>query len=433
MIPSYDDCTLLNLFIISSVCISDAVLKINIIKPEFILKGSCLPVAPVAASMNSSSSAKINSKTKRKRSRENIKQSEPYINMRKLQEAMKQKREENEPKEKELLEKMKTQEKTTKKATESEELNTNTKNKEKNDGKGRSYTLTIALPGSILDNAQAAVLRTYLVGQVARAAVIFNVDEIVVFDERKHSDRNASGGFKADSNHLFGRLLQYLECPQYIRKQLFPRHSDLQYAGVLNPVASPHHMSVGEESIYREGVVHSESSEPGRGSLVDVGLKKKVLVDQTIPSGQRVTVKLNTVRSKTNILKGTAVSFSTPRTEAGIYWGYTVRMADSLSSVITECPYEEGYDTIIGTSDKGTSVDELKLEKFRHALVVFGGLQGLEASLEADAKLTVDNPRYLFHYYLNTCPNQGSRTIRTEEAILITMSALRPKIDLAQR
>ncbi|XP_052831345.1 putative methyltransferase C9orf114 homolog isoform X2 [Octopus bimaculoides] len=353
---------------------------------------------------------------------------------------MKQKREENELKEKKLSKKMKTQEKTKKKATEErtiteseEKLNTNTKNKEKNDGKGRSYTLTIALPGSILDNAQAFVLRTYLAGQVARAAVIFNVDEIVVFDERKRSDRDAPGGSKGDSNHLFGRLLQYLECPQYIRKQLFPKHSDLQYAGVLNPVASPHHMSVNEESIYREGLVLSKSSKPSGGSLVDVGLKKKVLVDQTIPSGQRVTVKLNTLRSKKDILKGTAVSFSTPRTEAGIYWGYTLRMADSLSSVITECPYEEGYDTIIGTSDKGTSVDELKLEKFRHALVVFGGLQGLEASLQADDKLTVDNPRYLFQHYLNTCPNQGSRTIRTEEAILITMSALRPKIDLAQR
>lgn len=48
---------------------------------------------------------------------------------------------------------------------------------------GRSYTLSIALPGMILDNAQSPELKTYLVGQIARAAVIFNVDEIVVYDE----------------------------------------------------------------------------------------------------------------------------------------------------------------------------------------------------------------------------------------------------------
>lgn len=62
-------------------------------------------------------------------------------------------------------------------------------------------------------------------------------------------------------------------------------------------------------------------------------------------------------------------------------------------------------------------------------LVVFGGLKGLEASLESDESLEVSDPSILFHHYINTCPGQGSRTIRTEEAILITMSALRPVIE----
>lgn len=41
----------------------------------------------------------------------------------------------------------------------------------------------MALPGSVLDNAQSPELRTYLAGQIARACVVFAVDEIVVFDE----------------------------------------------------------------------------------------------------------------------------------------------------------------------------------------------------------------------------------------------------------
>lgn len=48
---------------------------------------------------------------------------------------------------------------------------------------GRHYTLSVALPGSILNNAQSLELRTYLAGQIARACAIFCVDEIVVFDE----------------------------------------------------------------------------------------------------------------------------------------------------------------------------------------------------------------------------------------------------------
>lgn len=39
-------------------------------------------------------------------------------------------------------------------------------------------TLSIALPGSILDNAQSPELRTYLAGQIARAACIYKVDEV---------------------------------------------------------------------------------------------------------------------------------------------------------------------------------------------------------------------------------------------------------------
>lgn len=51
---------------------------------------------------------------------------------------------------------------------------------------------------------------------------------------------------------------------------------------------------------------------------------------------------------------------------------------------------------------------------FRHLLVVFGGVQGLEASVDADQNLDLTDPSVLFDLYLNTCPDQGSRTIRTE-------------------
>ena len=45
---------------------------------------------------------------------------------------------------------------------------------------GREFTVSIALPGSILDNAQSPELRTYLAGQVARALVIFQVSYKIV-------------------------------------------------------------------------------------------------------------------------------------------------------------------------------------------------------------------------------------------------------------
>ena len=56
---------------------------------------------------------------------------------------------------------------------------------------------------------------------------------------------------------------------------------------------------------------------------------------------------------------------------------------------------------------------------YRHALIMFGGVKGMEAALEADDKLDASDPKDLFDSYLNTCPNQGSGTIRTEVIFFI--------------
>ena len=106
-----------------------------------------------------------------------------------------------------------------------------------------------------MDNAQSHELRSYLVGQVARACAIFNVDEIVVFQGAKPIPPPTGEKQKTDGSVFMLRLLQYLECPQYLRKRLFPMHPDLRCVGLLNPLAAPHHLGFDEECGYREGVV----------------------------------------------------------------------------------------------------------------------------------------------------------------------------------
>ncbi|XP_077334802.1 28S rRNA (uridine-N(3))-methyltransferase isoform X1 [Lithobates pipiens] len=301
---------------------------------------------------------------------------------------------------------------------------------------GRQYTLSVALPGSIMDNAQSPELRTYLAGQIARACAIFCVDEIVIFDETGEGSKSVEGNFegvgkKGQGCVQLARILQYLECPQYLRKSFFPKHPDLQFAGLLNPLDSPHHMRIDEESEYREGVVLDRPTKPGKGSFVNCGMRKEVRIDKQLQEGLRVTVQLFEDKPDQKVRKGIVVSPQHPRTESGIYWGYKVRLASCLSAVFTECPFKDGYDQTIGTSERGTNVEAVTLPAFRHALVVFGGVQGLEASVDSDQNLDIEEPSVLFNYYLNTCPVQGSRTIRTEEAILISLAALKPRIELA--
>jgi len=228
--------------------------------------------------------------------------------------------------------------------------------------------VSLALPGSILDNAQSPELRTYLAGQIARALAVFNVDEVVIFDEsgKAKSESNSGLNRKSDPNILLARILQYLECPQYLRKNFFPKHSDLQYAGLLNPLDTPHHMKVDDDMPYREGVVLDRPVKKGSGSFVNVGMRKEVRIDKSIKPGVRVTVKMEDT-SGTKFYTGMVVSPSAPRTKEGLYWGYSVRLASSFGAIFTQSPYKEGYDITIGTSERGTSVDDLELSNFRYS------------------------------------------------------------------
>lgn len=92
-------------------------------------------------------------------------------------------------------------------------------------------------------------------------------------------------------------------------------------------------------------------------------------------------------------------------------------------------------------------MEEATSQPIRHALVVLGGLSGLELSIAADDDLglAAEDASILFDHWVNVCPNQGSRTIRTEvrcflyaiaseltpaqEALTITLSRLKPLFD----
>ena len=75
---------------------------------------------------------------------------------------------------------------------------------------------------------------------------------MVVFSDTKLEETEESDDSSSSRGVvLLGRILQYLECPQYLRKHFFPIHDDLKYAGLLQPTDMPHHLRQEEESLYR--------------------------------------------------------------------------------------------------------------------------------------------------------------------------------------
>ncbi|KAL8254949.1 hypothetical protein R6Q59_033170 [Mikania micrantha] len=325
------------------------------------------------------------------------------------------------------------------------------KNKTRDGDNVTPPTVTIALPGSIIDNTQSFELATRLAGQIARAATIFRIDEVVIFDNQSESlnDSDVAAKDTSDENEsgatFLIRILKYLETPQYLRKTLFQKHNSLRFVGLLPPLDAPHHLRKHEWAPYREaftgrnnfkhgefphGVTLLQQAPTSASTLVDVGLTKNVVIDQALEPGTRVTVAMGTDR-RLDDQPRSIVSSSTPREEAGMYWGYKVRYAANISSALKGCPYKGGYDYLIGTSEHGDIVksSELQLPSFRHLLIAFGGLAGLEECIEVDKNYTGNKPRDVFNAYLNICPHQGSRTIRTEEAVFICLQYFQEPVD----
>ncbi len=67
---------------------------------------------------------------------------------------------------------------------------------------------------------------------------------------------------------------------------------------------------------------------------------------------------------------------------------------------------------------------------FDHLLIVFGGVAGIEESVNANKSKALPSKysRKLFDIWVNICPYQGSRTIQSKEAIFIALARLSPFI-----
>lgn len=81
-----------------------------------------------------------------------------------------------------------------------------------------------------------------------------------------------------------------------------PMHPSLRLAGLLPPLDMAHHLRRTDTAPFREGV--TVETPPGYqpkfghrvGSFVDVGLAEPVEIRETVPAGQRVTIRMSETR-----------------------------------------------------------------------------------------------------------------------------------------
>lgn len=76
------------------------------------------------------------------------------------------------------------------------------------------------------------------------------------------------------TTEFFVKNLEYIETPQYLRKQLFPKSSALRFSGLTNPLEAPHHLRATEWCQFREGVIIKRPVKDSKGSWANIGLLK---------------------------------------------------------------------------------------------------------------------------------------------------------------
>ena len=272
----------------------------------------------------------------------------------------------------------------------------------------RKVKLTIAIPASIVAEFKGLREKTEIIGRLARSAAVFRVEEIVIYPNEPNEAQ------------LVKTLLSYVETPQYLRKHIFNVRPELQYAGILPPLRTPHHplgnrvsnLHIGE---YREGVLIQDKNGAIR---IDIGVDQTLKLLGKAPSpGTRLTVKVTQIHPN---LEGVIAKVA----EIHDYWGFKIQV---LNKSISEIVHGGPYDLSIATSRTGKSIiDKLgelkvKLAGSRSVFIAFGSpREGLQEIL-AQERRTVEET---FNYNLNTIPNQGCETVRTEEAIHATLALI---------
>ena len=265
----------------------------------------------------------------------------------------------------------------------------------------------ILIPSSLTMESRDLRVRTLKVGLIARAAAVFRVNRIVIYKDKEFDD-----------SRYISMVLRYMDTPQYLRRLLIPRREELRHVGILPPLRTPHHpinsktsaLKIGE---YRVGAVVESVGSDG-GVWVEIGVDRPIPLrtDEKFEAGQRLSVRIFSL----DPLAAEPVG----QKEIPLYWGYETEVVGSLED------YLGSTDAfVLLTSRKGTPITADLLHKIGRKgragpsdlAVVFGSpARGVDAFL---SKELMD--RYCM---MNTIPQQGTETVRVEEAVFATLALL---------
>ena len=270
------------------------------------------------------------------------------------------------------------------------------------------YT-TIAIPDSCVSDNSDLRMKTEKLFQISRIAAIFKVEEILIYHDPFLKPSHA----RRERKKIIS-ILKYIECPQYLRKRLIPLSRDTAAVGILSPLATPHHIKTRElkQNEIREGAIFLNQNKVmaavGGTELLEVEGWKKSLKEKTL----RVTVR---ILKKDGKFQAKIIS----KPPSGIYWGYKVNSSENTLSKALQNRKE--YK--IATSRSCEIITSFKEEKIHNKdlLIAFGGpYDGIPDMLKTERKKISD----VFDTCISSLNKYGTRSLRLEESMMITLSRL---------
>jgi predicted SPOUT superfamily RNA methylase MTH1 len=266
----------------------------------------------------------------------------------------------------------------------------------------------ILIPSSLTMESRDSRVNTLKVGQIARAAAVFQYNRIVIYRDPERND-----------SRFMAMVLRYMETPQYLRRMLIPRREELCHVGTLPPLRTAHHptnsksesLKIGE---FRVGAVVESVGSDG-GVWVEIGINRPIPLrtEEKIPVGQRLNVRIFSHEPL-------AAEPVDPK-DIPHYWGFETEIVESLEGYL-DALHELGSYVVL-TSRKGKALTPEILSKMGHIgqkrdlAVVFGSpARGVDAFL---SKESMDR-----YEMINTIPHQGTETVRVEEAVFATLALL---------
>ncbi len=293
-------------------------------------------------------------------------------------------------------------------------------------------TVSVLVPTSLCREAEDKREATRKLGYVARAATVFRADRLVVFDDAE-GERHWGGGFVET-------VLRYAATPPYLRKEVWGERDELEYAGVLPPLRAVPRLGSGSNGpgSSRQGIV-TEVGPDGR-VRVNCGLQHPISLvvppERTVDEGERVTVRVSSrrpVRARLTdepppgvVVERADLPVALDRADAGVRIA-TSRHGESLTvsrlGPLARAIDADGATVAFGAPGRGLP-EMLGVDP---ESVGADGEHGTTGGSDPsdDGSDPPSDPAARFDRWVDAIPDQGSETVRTEEAMFAVLACLR--------